>query len=376
MFIVPKLWPNEDGSPGERNGVFCSKIEKKMGIKASSTCEMTFGDRGIPARGVLVGGKHEGIRQMFKVIEYARMAVAIKSYATLSTAYLNALAYAKERIQGPDLQQIADKTAARVEIIRHPDVRRMLMTQKAHAEGMRALVLFTASIQDQVELLGGYKSAEAAELHRLNDLLLPLCKGYNSDRCFELLAVSLQCFGGSGYVDDYPMEQYLRDQKIDSLYEGTTHIQALDLLFRKVARDGGATLRALLGRIERTVEEKEGGDAFADERAALARGLGDIEAILMTLMAKMGESLYHVGLQGNRVLFALSELVIGWLLVRHAVLAERKLDGAGRKDGAFYQGKIASARYFCREVLPGLTLSRKLIEKSALELMDLDDDAF
>jgi alkylation response protein AidB-like acyl-CoA dehydrogenase len=278
MFIVPKFWVNEDGSLGDRNGVYCTSIEKKMGIKASATCEMTFGDRA-PARGLLVGDRHDGIRQMFHVIEQARMGVGIKSMSALSTAYLNALAYTKERVQGPDLGRAADKASPRVRIIEHADVRRMLMAQKAHVEGMRALCLFAAHVQDQVDIKGGHGAGDADALDRLNDLLLPLVKGYCSEKTYELLSLSLQCFGGSGFCQDYPIEQYIRDQKIDSLYEGTTHIQALDLFFRKIARDGGATLRDLLGRVRQTIEANEGGAALAAERALVARALEDVEAI-------------------------------------------------------------------------------------------------
>jgi alkylation response protein AidB-like acyl-CoA dehydrogenase len=372
MFIVPKIWVEEDGSLGPRNGVFCSAIEKKMGIKASSTCEMTYGDRG-QARGLLVGEIHEGIRQMFHVIEHARMAVGVKSMATLSTAYLNALQYAHERKQGADLLRAGEKTAPRVELIRHPDVRRMLMMQKAHAEGMRALCMFTASIQDRVELRGGHASKEAAELDRLNDLLLPLVKGYCSEKAAEMLSLSLQCFGGSGYCQDFPIEQYVRDQRIDALYEGTTHIQALDFFFRKVAKDGGATLMALLGRIAQT----EAPPSLAFEKDAVARALADVQAIFAAMMGKIGESPYHAGLQGNRILFAVAELVIGWLLLRQAIVARRKLDGAPvESERGFYTGKLAIARFFASNVLPGTALSRRLVEESALDLMQLDDAAF
>jgi len=374
MFIVPKFWVNEDGSLGERNGAVCTNIEHKMGIKASATCEMTFGD-GKPCKGLLVGNVHDGIRQMFAVIEQARMAVGMKSMATLSTGYLNALAYAKERVQGADLAEATNKSAPRVRITAHPDVRRMLMLQKSHAEGMRALALFTASIQDQVELLGGHGNEAAAELDRLNDLLLPLVKGYCSEKAYELLGVSLQCYGGSGYLQDYPAEQYIRDQKIDSLYEGTTHIQSLDLIFRKVARDGGQTLQGLLGRVRETAEGGEGGDALAAEREALGRALANVEGIYGALMGKVGESLYHAGFQGNRILMATAELVVGWLLIRHAAVAlARKAENPG--DGAFYDGKVASARFFAKNVFPGLTLTRKLVEQSSLELMDLAEESF
>lgn len=375
MFIVPKFWPDANGNPGERNGIYASAIEKKLGIKASSTCEMVMGDRG-PCRGLLVGDKHEGIRQMFMVVEYARMAVGVKSMATVSTAYLNALAYAKDRVQGPDLKLAADKKSPRVPIIQHPDVRRMLLNLKSHAEGMRALVLFTASIQDQVALLGGYDHPDAKKLHRLNDLLLPLCKGYNSDRGFKMLSEALQIYGGSGYCMDFPAEQYLRDQRIDALYEGTTHIQSLDLLFRKVLRDGGKTLMGLLGRATQTIESGAGGDALANERAALARALGDLQGIFAALQGKLGESIYHAGLHGNRVLMALADTVVAWLLVKHAAVALESLGEASASDRDFYNGKVASARFFCAEQLPEVTLARKIIEKSSLETMDVDESWF
>jgi hypothetical protein len=335
---------------------------------------MTFGDR-MPARGLLLGNVHDGIRQMFHVIEQARMAVGMKSAATLSTAYLNAREYAKERIQGPDLTRAADKTSPRVAIVRHPDVRRMLMSQKAHAEGMRALCLYTAWVQDQVEILGGHGDDRADALDRRNDMLLPLVKGYCSEKAYEQLALSLQTYGGSGYIQDYPIEQYLRDQKIDTLYEGTTHIQALDLVFRKIARDGGATLRALLGEVQATLASDAGGDALKEERAALGRALADLSGILGAMMEKMSASIYHVGLQGNRILFALAEVVIGWLLLRQAAVAVAARE-ARPEDRAFYDGKIASARWWSKNVLPGLTLTRKLIEQSSLDLMDLPDESF
>lgn len=375
MFLVPKFWVNEDGSLGERNGVYVSNLEKKMGLTLSATCELTFGDKH-PARGFLVGNVHDGIRQMFHVIEHARMAIGQKSYATLSTAYLNALDFAKERIQGTDLKDAANKAAERVAIIKHPDVRRMLMLQKAFAEGMRGLHLFAASLQDQVAMQGGHAAAEAAEANALSDLLLPLLKGYNSEKVYELLALSLQTFGGSGYLADYPIEHYIRDQKIDSLYEGTTHIQALDLIFRKVARDGGATLQALLGRVKATLEAKEGGDALAPEREKLGAAVGHLEAAWNALLEKLGDSLYHVGLQGNRLLFSTAEVAIGWVLLRHAALAAGKQAKATGPDAAYYAGKVASARFYCHEVLPGIELTARAVRDSSLLLMEVPDEAF
>ena len=241
LFLVPKFSVDlETGELGERNGAYVTNVEKKMGLKVSTTCEVTFGEKQ-PAVGTLVGDVHDGIAQMFQVIEYARMMVGTKAISTLSTGYLNSLEYAKQRVQGADLAQMTDKTAPRVPITRHPDVRLMLMRQKAWAEGMRALVLYTATVQDSIEL-----STHAGQVDdlavRLNDLLLPIVKGYGSEKAYELLATSLQVFGGSGFTQDYPIEQYIRDAKIDTLYEGTTSIQGLDFFFRKIVRDKGAAL--------------------------------------------------------------------------------------------------------------------------------------
>jgi len=373
LFIVPKFWVEPDGSLGERNGCVVTKVEHKMGIKGSATCELTLGD-GVPCRGLLVGNVHDGIRQMFHVIEYARMGVGTKSMATLSTAYLNALDYTRVRKQGADLAKAADKAAPRVEIIKHPDVRRMLMLQKSFAEGLRALILWTASIQDRIEL-GAEKGSDATkQLEQLNDLLLPLIKGYGSEKVYELLAVSLQCFGGSGYCEDYPIEQYIRDQKIDSLYEGTTHIQALDLFFRKIGRDRGATLQALLGQIKTTADGLPGD--LGVEKAALLAALGDVQGIVGAMLGKLGQSVYHVGLQGNRILFALAELVIGWRMVVSAQVAIGKVGDARGDDKAFYRGKLAATRFYANNVLPGIALTRKLIEASDLDLMELPDDCW
>jgi alkylation response protein AidB-like acyl-CoA dehydrogenase len=373
MFIVPKVWVEADGRFGERNGVIVSKVEHKMGLRGSATCELQLGD-GRPCRGLLLGDVHDGIAQMFHVIEYARMGVGTKSMATLSTAYANALAYARVRKQGADLVRQTDKTAPRVEILRHPDVRRMLMLQKAYAEGLRATVLWTAHVQDQVAQHGGQRNPEAARFAALNDLMLPLVKGFGSEKVYELLGLALQCFGGSGYCQDYPIEQYIRDQKIDSLYEGTTHIQALDLFFRKIARDRGATLTALCGEIAKTVDELPA--ELAVEQRALRTALSDLQTMMAAITAKLGASLYHVGLHGNRILFALGQLVVGWRLAVSAVVAARALPASRGNDAAFYRGKLAASRFFASEVLPEVSLARQLVERGDLAVMEIADDAW
>jgi alkylation response protein AidB-like acyl-CoA dehydrogenase len=376
MFIVPKFLVNADGSLGERNGIVCTAIEKKMGIKGSTTCELTLGMDG-PCIGYLVGGVHEGIRQMFHVIEEARMLIGIKSAATLSTAYLNALDYAKERKQGSDMTQMIDKTAPKVAIINHPDVRRMLMSQKAHAEGMRALVSFTGWVQDQAEL-----HPEDDHWHRLDDLLLPLVKGYSSEKGYEQLALSLQVLGGSGFPQDYPMEQYIRDAKIDSLYEGTTGIQSLDLFFRKIVRDQGATLTRLSEEIREFVKGGETDDAFTAERGLLGDALENVQAqigaMVGWLMASQENTpeLYKVGFQANSLLEGLAEVIIGWMLLRHAEIAMAALGDAGDADRDFYTGKVASARWFATHVLPKAALRRQAAEAEDGSLMELAEAAF
>ncbi|MER7579738.1 acyl-CoA dehydrogenase [Kitasatospora sp. NPDC097691] len=382
LFIVPKFdfdW--ETGELGERNGVYATNVEHKMGLKASNTCEMTFGAKH-PAKGWLLGEKVDGIRQMFKIIEFARMMVGTKAIATLSTGYLNALEYAKERVQGADISQFLDKSAPRVTITNHPDVRRSLLTQKAYAEGMRALVLFTASTQDDMmaaKLRGEHD--EAAE--RLNDLLLPIVKGYGSEKSYEQLAQSLQTFGGSGYLQEYPIEQYIRDAKIDTLYEGTTAIQGQDFFFRKIVKDGGQALTALSEQIQKFLGSAAGGDALAAERELLAKAAGDLEAIVGKLLADLSsveqdvKNMYKVGLNTTRLLMVSGDVVVGWLLLRQAAVALAKLEaGASEKDVPFYQGKVAAARFFAKNVLPAVAPQRVIAEGIDNEIMELAEEAF
>jgi alkylation response protein AidB-like acyl-CoA dehydrogenase len=386
MFLVPKYLVNEDGSLGERNGVYITNVEHKMGLKASTTCEVTFGpiqSGGRPAVGTLVGGVHDGIRQMFMVIEDARMMVGTKAIATLSTGYLNALDFARNRVQGADLTRMTDKTAPRVTIIHHPDVRRMLMLQKAYAEGMRALVLYTASIQDALQVAAAQGRTDEAAAG-LNDLLLPVVKGVGSERSYEMLTLSLQTLGGSGFLQDYPVEQYIRDAKIDSLYEGTTGIQSLDLFFRKIVRDNGQAFGALLGRIKDFAAAEGGNGRLKTERAALAEAAGHVEAMAGAMAgflmgsADQPEQVYKVGLNTTRLLMALGDLVIAWLLLTHADIALRKLDeiGAGHPDHDFYAGKLSAGRFFAATVLPRLAVERTIAEETTLDLMELSEGAF
>ncbi|MEI7033906.1 acyl-CoA dehydrogenase [Streptomyces pratensis] len=381
LFMVPKFhfdWTT--GELGERNGVYATNVEHKMGLKASNTCEMTFGDQH-PAKGWLVGDKHDGIRQMFRIIEFARMMVGSKAIATLSTGYLNALEYAKERVQGPDLANFMDKTAPKVTITHHPDVRRSLMTQKAYAEGMRSLVLYTASVQDAIQEKEA-AGEDAKALNGLNDLLLPIVKGYGSEKSYEQLAQSLQTFGGSGYLQEYPIEQYIRDAKIDTLYEGTTAIQGQDFFFRKIVRDQGASLNTLSEEIKKFLASAQDHEELAPALESLAKAAVDLEAIVGTMITDLtatGEdvkNIYKVGLNTTRLLMASGDVVVGYLLLKGAAVAAEKLPTAAAKDVAFYQGKIAAAKFFAANVLPGVSTERALAESVDNSLMELDEAAF
>jgi alkylation response protein AidB-like acyl-CoA dehydrogenase len=383
LFLVPKF--HVDWTTGElleRNGVYTTNVEHKMGLKVSTTCELTFGANE-PAVGWLVGEVHDGIAQMFHVIEFARMMVGTKAISTLSTGYLNALEYTKSRIQGADLTQMLDKAAPRVSVIHHPDVRRSLMTQKSYAEGMRALVLYVASIQDAIRIKEAAGQDAAAE-DALNDLLLPIVKGYGSERSYALLAESLQCFGGSGYLQDYPIEQYIRDAKIDTLYEGTTAIQGLDLFFRKIVRNNFEALHALAEQITQTAKNGGADDALAAERQLLADSVEQVQGMVGAMagfaMGSVQEpaSIYKVGQNTTRLLYAMGDVVVAWLLVRQAEVALAALAGSdvSSTDRDFYTGKIAAARFFTAQVLPGLAAQRQIVESTDNALMELPESAF
>ncbi|GAA4197638.1 acyl-CoA dehydrogenase [Streptosporangium oxazolinicum] len=382
MFLVPKYHVDlETGELGERNGVHVTNVEKKMGLKVSTTCEVTFGGER-PAVGTLIGEVHEGIKQMFMIIEHARMMVGSKAIATLSTGYLNALAYARQRVQGADLTQMADKSAPRVTITHHPDVRRELMLQKSYAEGMRALVMLTATYQDDV-LIAEHEGRRDEHAEAMNDLLLPLVKGVGSERSYELLARSLQTLGGSGYLQDYPIEQYIRDAKIDSLYEGTTAIQGLDLFFRKVLRNQGAALGSLYGDVRAFAASEAGNGRLKEGRKLLGEAADEVKAMADTMAGwaigslETPQEVYKVGLNTTRFLLALGDVVIGWLLLRQAEVALAALDSAAEGgDHAFYTGKVSAASFFAQTVLPRIAAERRTLDATDQDLMELPEEAF
>ena len=381
LFLIPKfMFDHKTGDLGKRNGVYVTGVEHKMGLNVSATCEVNLGEKE-PAVGYLLGDEHEGIAQMFKVIEFARMMVGTKAIATLSAGYQQALSYAKTRVQGGDMKVMNDKASPRVTIIKHPDVRRSLMVQKSYSEGMRALVLYTASIQDEIELARDAGNADRlADMEALNDLLLPVVKGYGSEKSWTLLGTeSLQTFGGAGFTQDWPLEQYVRDAKIDTLYEGTTAIQGLDFFFRKVVKDGGRAL-GLLGK--EIADYAQASGTHPKEKAALLKAVGDLNGIVAVLVGHAMASqespieIYKVGLNTSRCLMAVGDIITAWLLLRQADIAAEKLKGDAGKDKDFFTGKIASAKFFCLNYLPHIAADRAIVEGTDGAIMEIPENAF
>ena len=373
LFVVPSH--RYDPLTGEilgRNGAVVTNLEHKMGILGSPTCELVFGEEE-PAIGSLLGDRHEGIRQMFEIITYVRMKVGLKAIAALSTGHLNAREYAMTRRQGRELVSFDGSQTGRelVEIVDHPDVRRSLMTQRAYAEGGRALVLYIATLIDRFEAAAaaGERDRDASTRHRM---LLPVVKTWCSEHAWRLLGQeSLQVFGGSGYLKDYPIEQYVRDTKIDAIYEGATGIQSLDLFERRLFRDGGTGVRLLLDDIRATSKALDDGP-FGIEAELLDRATSAFERHLSGLLAQAVDAPRTAALGATRLLMSLGDLVVGWLLLRISDEAQRQLEaGEVAFEVAQLRGMVASGRWFARQVLPHLeseAISAELIDDEVLHL--------
>lgn len=373
LFIVPKVRVD-----GTSNDVAVGALEHKMGINGSATCVLNFGDNG-QCLGWPVGGEdkiNQGMPQMFKLMNAARISVGVQGVSVASSAYLNALDYAKERKQGSSISHWKDATAPRVPIIEHADVRRMLLHMKAHVEGIRALAIKLAHHQDQVQMYTGKDEAKTAYHQGQVDLLVPLVKAYGSDQGFRVCEMAIQTYGGAGYTRDYPVEQYCRDAKIFSIYEGTNHIQAMDLVGRKLGQAGGANLQAFLGDVQKFVAAHSShpvlGAAVKKLGAAQEALAGTAMRLLMWFQSGQ---LALVPLSANRFCEMMSELTVAWLLLEGAVVAEtaKAKVAADHPDHAFYTGKSAAALYYARNVLPGVEHKAQLLadeDKSPLEISD------
>lgn len=381
LFIVPKIRVGEDGSLGKSNDVSVGALEHKMGINGSATCVLNFGDNG-ECLGWPVGGEeklNQGMPQMFKMMNGARIAVGVQGIAVASSAYLNALDYAKDRKQGSSITHWKDATAPRVPILEHADVRRMLLHMKAVTEGIRALAVKLTHHQDQVDAFSGKDEQKVAYHQGQVDLLVPLVKAYGSDQSFRVCEMAIQTYGGAGYTRDYPVEQYCRDSKIFSIYEGTNHIQAMDLVGRKLGQAGGANLQAFLGDVAKFVAAHSAdptlGGAVKKLGAAQEAVAGTAMRLLMWFQSGQ---LALVPLSANRFCEMMSELAVGWLLLEGAVVAGKALakTDAGHPDHAFYTGKVQAALYFARNVLPGVEHKAQLLAEEDKSPLDMPDAAF
>ena len=375
LFIVPKIWVNEDGSLGEPNDVVCTGVEEKMGIHGNATCSMSLGSKG-KCRGMLLGEENKGMRNMFLMMNEARLLVGIQAFACASAAYMYAINYARQRVQGRHLLNMMDKSAPSVPIIQHPDVRRMLLTMKVYVEGMRSLLYYVGMCDDRIDV--AENEEEKAKYKGLIDLLIPLAKGYVSDRAFDVCNLGVQVYGGYGYIKEYPMEQLLRDCRITPIYEGTNGIQAMDLLGRKLGLNKGKPIMDLMGEIQITI-------AAARKHAKIEASAGKVEAALN----KLGEVALHLGkmAMSAKVMTAFAhaypfmevcgDVVMSWLLLWRATIAAEKLEnGAKKKDTAFYEGQLKSAEFFVHCVLPVTLGKMDAILATNSAVVDIAEDSF
>jgi alkylation response protein AidB-like acyl-CoA dehydrogenase len=375
LFLVPKIWVNDDGSLGEPNDIVCTGIEEKMGIHGNATCSMALGSKG-RCRGMLLGEENKGMRAMFLMMNEARLLVGSQGLACASPAYMYALAYARERVQGRHLLKALDKSAPSVPIIQHPDVRRMLMLMKVHVEGMRSLILYVGHLEDCMHTAADPDAK--AKYQGMIDFLIPIAKGYVTDRSCEVCNLGIQVYGGYGYIREYPMEQLLRDCRITPIYEGTNGIQAMDLLGRKLGLNKGRPMMDLLGEIQAALAAAK----------ALPRTAPFAETV-EGMVNKLGEVAMHMGAaaMSDKVLTAFAfahpflevcgDVVMAWMLLWRARIAAEKLAaGAKEKDALFYEGQIRSIEFFASTILPVTFGKMKAILAGNTAMVDIHEDSF
>ncbi len=375
LFIVPKVRVNDDGSLGEPNDVVCTGVEEKMGIHGNATCSLSLGSKG-NCRGLLLGEENKGMRSMFLMMNEARLLVGIQGFACASAAYMHAVNYARQRVQGRHLLNMMDKSAPAVPIIQHPDVRRMLLTMKTYVEGMRSLLYYVGMCDDRIHV--AVSDEDKAKYQGIIDLLIPIAKGYVSERAFDVCNLGVQIFGGYGYIKEYPMEQLLRDCRITPIYEGTNGIQAMDLLGRKLGMNKGKLIMDLMDEIQETI-------AAAKANARVEDCAGKLEAALN----KLGEVALHLGqtAMSPQLMAAFAhaypfmevfgDVVMSWLLLWRATIAAEKLaNGAKKKDAAFYEGQLKSAEFFADCVLPVTLGKMNAILATSSAAVDISEDSF
>jgi len=374
LFIVPKYLVKEDGSLGEFNDVVTAGIEHKMGLRGNATCTLSFGDNG-ECRGWLLGEPNKGLAYMFQLMNHARIGTGVQATSVAANAYQHALQYARERLQGRRVSE-KDPTTPQVPIIEHSDVRRMLLAQKATTEGMFALLAYAALLGDK-----GHFSPDGAERMQaqgLLDILTPVCKAYGSEAAYDSIVLAIQCYGGNGFSEEYPLAQMLRDCKVFPIYEGTNGIQAMDLLGRKVVMKGGAAFKALLAEISKTIEEASRIEALKDMVSKVAAAVDDVAETTTFLggIALKGDIEAYIS-SAVPYLRMFSLLVISWLFLWQSVVAQKALDaGVSKADQDYYKGKLATARFYLNNELPHLHAGAQILKSGERTALDFDQQWF
>ncbi|MBX7496051.1 acyl-CoA dehydrogenase C-terminal domain-containing protein [Qipengyuania sp. 6B39] len=369
LFVVPKFLVNEDGTPGERNGVMCGSIEHKMGIHANSTCVLNYDG----AKGWLVGEENKGLAAMFIMMNAARLGVGIQGLSQAEVAYQNAVAYALDRRQGRALTGPADPNAQADPIFVHPDVRRMLMDAKTFTEGMRMLCLWGALLVDLSHKAQTEEEREEADA--MIGLLTPVIKGYGTDKGYEVATNMQQVFGGHGYIEEWGMSQFVRDARIAQIYEGTNGVQAMDLCGRKLASKGGAAIQAFFKAVGDDIAAAKGDETLAPLAEQLEKALGHQQAATMWFMQNAMQNPNHLGAGAHHYMHIMGIVSLGWMWLRMAKTAQAALAG-GSDDKAFYEAKLASARYYMDRFLPDAGALRRKLESGSDSMMALGEEAF
>ncbi|MBU0971289.1 MAG: acyl-CoA dehydrogenase [Proteobacteria bacterium] len=372
IFIVPKIWVNEDKSLGEPNDLACVGIEEKMGLHGSATCSMALGTKG-HCRGFLLGEANKGLAIMFHMMNEARLNVGFQGSSTASLAYLYALAYARQRVQGKDLAALGNPAAPSIPIIGHPDVRRMLTWMKAHVDGMRTLIYYVGSLFDIKEL--NTPVEEKMFAGQMIEFLTPVVKAYCAQRGFEVCVQAVQVFGGYGYTREFPVEQLVRDAKIASIYEGTDGIQAMDLLGRKLGLQKGLVFKGLVNEMGKTIATAKKIPLLAPLAVSLEQTITIFGATALALgTTALSEKYAHAFAHAHPFLEITGDVVLGWMHLWRAIAANRSLDTVTKeKDKIFYQGIITVARFYMETVLPithGRMTSVQGLSGAALDMAD------
>jgi len=349
-------------------------IEEKMGIHGNSTCTLNLGDKG-NCMGTLLGEENKGMRAMFLMMNEARLLVGMQGFACATASYINSVNYAKERVQGRHLLKMMEKEAPAVTIINHPDVRRMLLSMKGYVEGMRSLLYYVAWCEDKANTTDSEEEAE--KYHGLIDLLIPIAKGYVTDRSFDVCNWGMQVYGGYGYIKEYPQEQLMRDCRITMIYEGTNGIQAMDLLGRKLGMKKGKLVMDLMGEVNNTINRAKGIEGLEDQAAKVEEALNKLGEVAMHMgKTAMSEKVLQAFGFAYPFMEACGDVVLAWMLLWRASAAKEALAKAKKKDVPFYEGQVKSSEFMAYTVLPTALGKMNAILQTNGAAVEIDEASF